>query len=113
VNCRDFSGTQITESFFFYSTQDGGKTWTNGTYPGSSLYFFSADTGWAIANKIQLTTDGGKTWKPIADVTWKAQMDFISEQIGWAVARSESATALVHSDNGGARWSEIITSVGP
>jgi photosystem II stability/assembly factor-like uncharacterized protein len=113
VNCQDYQGTQITYTYFIYSTQDGGNTWTSNQYPGEALYFFSADTGWALAAKIQLTTDGGKTWTPISDVTWTAQMDFISEQIGWAVATADNQVALVYSNDGGRRWSVIKPSVGP
>ncbi len=113
VRCIDYTVTPNTYSYFIYTTQDGGSTWSSNTYPGVTLYFFSADTGWALAMKIEQTVDGGITWKPISDVTWTAQMDFISEQIGWAVARSGSAMALVKTDNGGARWTEIIPVVGP
>jgi photosystem II stability/assembly factor-like uncharacterized protein len=113
VNCKDYQGTQITSTYFIYTTQDGGSTWTSATYPGEALYFFSADTGWALAAKIQLTTDGGKTWKAISDVTWTPQMDFISEQIGWAVATADNQVALVYTNDGGARWSELSPSVGP
>lgn len=112
VQCTDYTSQQAVKHYFFYSTQDGGKTWSGASYPGASIYFFSKDTGWALATKIQLTTDGGKTWKPISDVTWSPQMDFISEQIGWAVARSPSAIALVKSVDGGATWSEVLPSVG-
>jgi photosystem II stability/assembly factor-like uncharacterized protein len=111
VNCRDFQGTQINYTYFIYTTQDGGSTWTSALYPGEALYFVSADTGWALAAKIQLTTDGGKTWKPISDVTWNAQFDFISEQIGWVIAQADNQMALVKSDNGGARWSILVPSV--
>ena len=113
VNCQDYQGTQNTSTYFIYTTQDGGNTWTSAPYPGEALYFFSAETGWALSNKIQLTTDGGVTWKPISDVTWTPQMDFISEQIGWAVARSDNAIALVKTDNSGARWTELVPAVGP
>jgi photosystem II stability/assembly factor-like uncharacterized protein len=113
VTCTNFSSQQSTNSYYIYTTQDGGITWTGASYPGEALYFFSADNGWALSNKIQLTTDGGKTWKPISDVTWSAQMDFISEQIGWAVARSDNAIALVKTDNSGAHWTELTPAVGP
>jgi photosystem II stability/assembly factor-like uncharacterized protein len=113
VTCTNYSSQQATNSYYIYSTQDGGSTWTGAAYPGISLYFLSSDTGWALANKIQLTTDGGVTWKPVSDVSWTPQMDFISEQIGWAVARSPNAIALVKTDNGGARWTELVPSVGP
>ncbi len=113
VRCINYTVTPNTSNYYIYSTQDGGSTWTSTTYPGVTLYFFSTDTGWALSKKIQLTTDGGKTWKPISDVTWSAQMDFISEQIGWAVARTDNAIALVKTDNSGARWTELTPAVGP
>jgi photosystem II stability/assembly factor-like uncharacterized protein len=113
VTCSDYSSQQIVNSYYIFTTQDGGNTWNGHSYPGTALYFVSADTGWALASKIQLTTDGGKTWKVISTVSWTPQMDFISEQIGWAVVTSGNEVALVRSDNGGAHWSELIPSVGP
>ncbi len=113
VNCQDYSGTQTSFFYYIFTTQDGGNTWTSNTYPGLNLYLFSADTGWALAMKIQKTTDGGATWKAISDVTWNAQVDFISEQIGWGIARSDTAMALVKTDNGGATWTELTPVVGP
>jgi photosystem II stability/assembly factor-like uncharacterized protein len=113
VRCGNYTSTGVTYSYYIYTTQDTGSTWAGAKYPGNALYFFSANTGWALAPKINLTTDGGVTWKPIADVSWSAQLDFISEQIGWGVAGADNQIALVKTDNGGARWSIIVTSVGP
>ena len=112
VRCGDYSGAQITYTYYIYTTQNGGSTWTVASYPGEALYFVSADTGWALSLKIQRTTDGGATWAPISDVTWTAQMDFISEQIGWGVARGGNEEALVKTDNGGARWTILTPTVG-
>ena len=112
VNCHDFQGTQITLSYYLYTTQDGGNTWTSTSYSGEGIYFFSMEVGWALSNKIQLTTDGGKTWKPISDVSWTPQMDFVSEQLGWAVAIAGEEVGLVKTDNGGAKWTLLIPTVG-
>lgn len=113
VRCTNYTVTPNTYNYYVYTTQDGGITWTSSIYPGITLYFFSADTGWALSDKIQHTTDGGATWAIISEITWSAQMDFISEKIGWAVARSDNAIALVKTENGGARWTELLPSVGP
>ncbi len=113
VNCQDYSGTQMSYFYYIFTTQDGGSTWTSSSYPGEALYFFSADTGWALAAKIKQTIDGGATWKTISDVSWTAQVDFVSAQLGWGVARSDTAEALVKTDNGGATWTELTPSVGP
>ena len=113
VNCHDFQGTQITYSYYLFTTLDGGNSWTSTSYPGLGIYFFSVEVGWASSKKIQLTTDGGKTWKPISDVSWTPQMDFVSEQLGWAVATSGEEVALVKTDNGGANWTLLVPTVGP
>jgi photosystem II stability/assembly factor-like uncharacterized protein len=113
VKCTFYKKQPTTYQYFVFTTQNGGSTWTSSPYPGESLYFFSDNTGWAIDNKIQHTSDGGLTWKPIKDVSWTAQMDFISEQIGWGVAKAGDVMALVKTDNGGARWSELNPVVGP
>ena len=94
-----------------FTTQDGGQTWSGASSPGDALYFFTFSTGWALAPKIQVTTDGGKTWKPISDVSWTAQFDFISETTGWVIATSGNEMALVKTDNGGARWSILVPTV--
>lgn len=112
VHCADHQGTQITNTYYIYNTQNGGSTWTEASYPGETLYFFSADTGWALAPKIQRTTDGSLTWTPVSDVTWTAQMDFISEQIGWGVARAGDQVALVKTTDGGGHWTMLVPTVG-
>ncbi|HEX9091319.1 MAG TPA: hypothetical protein VF831_07505 [Anaerolineales bacterium] len=113
VNCHDFSGTQITYSYYLFTTQDGGNTWTSTSYPGLGIYFFSIEVGWTSSMKIQQTTDGGKTWKPISDVSWTPEMDFVSEQVGWAVATTGEEVALVKTDNGGAKWTMLIPTIRP
>ena len=113
VNCQDYSGTQTSYFYYIYTTQDGGSTWTSSAYPGESLYFFSADTGWSLAPKVQQTSDGGATWKAVSDVTWTAQLDFVTDQLGWGVARSDTAMALVKTVDGAATWTQLTPSVGP
>ncbi len=112
VRCADYSGAQISNTYYIYTTQNGGSTWTVASYPGEALYFFSADSGWALSTKIQHTTDGGASWTPISDVTWTAQMDFISEQIGWGVARAGDQVALVKTTDGGGHWTMLVPTVG-
>jgi photosystem II stability/assembly factor-like uncharacterized protein len=113
VECAYYDQNPIAYQYFVFTTQDGGITWTSSTYPGESLYFFSVDTGWALAMKIQRTNDGGLTWTAISDVTWSAQVDFVSEQIGWAIAQEGDQIALVKTMNGGARWTMLVPTVGP
>ena len=123
VRCSFYDQDPTTYQYYLFTTLDGGINWISYTYPGETLYFFSEGTGWAFSNKIQLTTDGGYTWKTIANVSWtvksdftqSAEVDFISEQIGWGVARGREQPvppALVQTTNGGARWAMLIPIVG-
>jgi photosystem II stability/assembly factor-like uncharacterized protein len=113
VNCTNYLVDPPTYQYYVFTTLDGGSTWISSTYPGKALYFYSADTGWALSEKIYSTTDGGLTWKVVANVSWTAQVVFVSEQVGWAVARNLEQIALVKTTNGGARWSMLVPAVGP
>ncbi len=113
VRCTDYTVTPSTISYYVYTTQDGGATWTSSIYPGEALYFVTTDTGWAIAKKFQRTTDGGLTWTTVSNVSWSAQMDFISDQIGWGVARAGDQIALVKTTDGSAHWTMLVPTIGP
>ncbi len=80
---------------------------------GNHCIFFSEGTGWALARKIHRTTDGGFTWKAIANVNWDVEVDFVTEQVGWGVARAETEFALVKTIDGGAKWAMLAPRVGP
>jgi photosystem II stability/assembly factor-like uncharacterized protein len=77
------------------------------------LYFFSADTGWAPSLTLRNTADGGQSWTVLTDITWTPQLDFVSEQVGWAVATAGNEVALVKTDDGGLHWSILIPTVSP
>lgn len=113
VRCVDYSAAQIQNNYYIYTTQDGGNTWSGITYPGDALYFFSADTGWAPSLTLRNTADGGQSWTVLTDITWTPQLDFVSEQVGWAVATAGNEVALVKTDDGGLHWSILIPTVSP
>ena len=113
VNCMDYSQDPPTYQYFLYTTYNGGSNWVSSTYPGESLYFFSEGTGWALARKIHRTTDGGFTWKAIANVNWDVEVDFVTEQLGWGVARAETEFALVKTIDGGVKWAMSAPRIGP
>jgi photosystem II stability/assembly factor-like uncharacterized protein len=113
VRCTDYTVTPSTINYYVYTTLDGGATWTSSIYPGEALYFVTVDTGWAITKKFQRTTDGGATWTTVSNVSWSAQMDFISDQIGWGVARAGDQIALVKTTDGSAHWTMLVPTIGP
>jgi photosystem II stability/assembly factor-like uncharacterized protein len=113
VQCFNYSISPVTYSYYIYTTKDGGGTWSSAEYSGKSLYFYSPDTGWALASTIQRTSDGGVTWTPVSTVSWTPEMDFISEQIGWVVATAGDQIALVKTITGGEHWIKLSPVVGP
>jgi photosystem II stability/assembly factor-like uncharacterized protein len=47
-------------------------------------------------------------WVTLKTVAWEGvQLDFVSEQEGWAVVSTGSESALVHTMDGGETWEEI------
>jgi len=100
--------------FFFHLTPDRGITWhawqTNGTEN-----FINATTGWRIESpgteqltKVLHTSDSGATWTVISSVPWAGSLYFVSDQVGWAIARQVEATALLKTIDGGKTWVEVM-----
>jgi len=113
MTCTNYSTDPLSYLYYLYTTQDGGATWTSTVYPGGSLTFLNDQVGWAQNQNIYQTKDGGATWTKIANVSWEAKFDFVSEKLGWAVARSGEEIALVKSEDGGVYWILIEPLIGP
>jgi len=107
MTCANYDTDPLSYLYYLYTTQDGGTTWTATTYPGGSLVFLNDQVGWAQNGDIFQTTDGGASWTKISLVSWQAEFDFVSEMLGWAVARAGDETALVKSEDGGVYWQEL------
>ncbi len=71
----------------------------------------SPRTAFAFDRHIHQTLDGGQSWEFVKTVQWDGQFNFVSEQIGWAVARDGDALALVTTTNGGKTWSLLKPSI--
>lgn len=117
VRCDDFTHDPAVTSFYLYATQDGGVTWTETSSPAGILAFLTEDAGWAFSRTLFHTTDAGETWTKVVTVNWDGQFSFVSDTLGWAVARAASdsgtAIALVHTEAGGRVWAEIHPVVAP
>jgi hypothetical protein len=109
VECRRESGA--FESLL-YTTEDGGRSWQIHAYPGGALRMLDEDVGWALSRAIHRTDNGGQTWRLVKTVTWEGQFSFVSADLGWAVARSQGALALVRTTNGAQSFSLLEPVVG-
>ncbi|KAF0106877.1 MAG: Uncharacterized protein FD146_2235 [Anaerolineaceae bacterium] len=120
VKCEDIA-TLETQLNFQYATTDGGATWQIVRLPegytfnasNDGLFYFDPNYGFALGRNIYQTTDGGQNWTLIKQVAWDGQFSFYNMNLGWAVARSDGAIALVKTTNGGAKWEIINPHVRP
>jgi photosystem II stability/assembly factor-like uncharacterized protein len=117
VRCMNTSVDPYVTSFYLYTTSDGGASWVPASSPAGTLAFETGDTGWALGRDLFHTTDGGRTWTKVKTVNWDGQFNFVSDTLGWAVARAETDTgtriALVQTTDGGKTWTIIHPVIAP
>ena len=113
--CSSEMGTPYFADFSYqYLTSDRGQSWHSWLASGNE-FFLNAQAGWRLypavegsLGELQQTADGGRTWQALKDVAWQAaQLDFVSEQIGWAIVTSGDATSFLHTVDGGRSWSAL------
>ncbi|MFQ5615518.1 MAG: WD40/YVTN/BNR-like repeat-containing protein [Anaerolineales bacterium] len=114
VVCKTYDDEgEVRLDHFLYRTGDGGESWRTYPFPGGRLRFTSPDVVWALGGEIYRSEDGGQTWALVKTVHWDGQFSFVSETVGWAVARSGDEIALVRTTNGGERWEVVEPAIGP
>lgn len=114
LKCLDMATFQ-KQTNFQYATTDGGAAWQILPLPAGyvmsaandGLLYFDLNYGIALGRSIFQTTDGGKNWTLIKQVSWDGQFSFVNMNLGWAAARSENDMAFVRTTTGSAKW-EII-----
>ncbi|MHB1417068.1 MAG: YCF48-related protein [Chloroflexota bacterium] len=100
----------------FYTTSDGGSTWTAGT-PVAAVGpwdFADAQHGWVVNadGGLLSTRDGGQTWQAIGTLSAvPGGLDFADQQTGWAYGQGDQAPYLLKTSDGGATWTEIKPTV--
>lgn len=110
----EFRG-QIPPALVFYITQDGGISW-NATTPVKSSQESYRGFQWSLIDtehsivsdgyKLYYTFDGSHTFvsiKPNIDLKSLQQLDFVTEQLGWAIIDG----GLWKTSDGGHAWTEI------
>lgn len=110
---------------FSYQTRDGGQTWQVTPLEHSDPTYVSPGQAWVLEPSsgepaeapqhwdLLWTDDGGRTWSVVATLDWEGEIDFVSRQVGWALAgRSGEASRLLTTVDGGRSWKEIQPVIG-
>jgi photosystem II stability/assembly factor-like uncharacterized protein len=106
-----------THYFVHLHSMDGGQTWSYWQQTGD-VDFIDGKMGWQLVSKngasheLQQTRDGGLTWSTIKIVEWDGFLNFINDQVGWALAYQYGVMSVVHTTDGGKTW-EIKTQTEP
>jgi photosystem II stability/assembly factor-like uncharacterized protein len=82
---------------------------------GSVWDFLTMKQGWVLAangTTLNETSDGGQHWTaitPSANFAHISQLDFVSEQEGWAISSppSPAAPVLLKTMDGGHTWVQV------
>jgi photosystem II stability/assembly factor-like uncharacterized protein len=113
------SATDSNIATAVYVTHDGGNTWQSTTpLPGAFNIVDFADSqhGWATDGSVLYrTSDGGQHWKQLStseSLKHISQLDFVSDQIGWAISSPASnSSSLLKTVDGGYTWTVISSTV--
>jgi photosystem II stability/assembly factor-like uncharacterized protein len=117
ITCTNPKDPKYLYHRLFFLSTNGTSTWQSWVLTGEArgVYILNAKQAWIMVtsnnpqmSQILYTRDGGGAWDKFSDVKWKqARFDFVSDKLGWAVAGSESATALFRTENGGRVWIQV------
>jgi photosystem II stability/assembly factor-like uncharacterized protein len=77
--------------------------------------------------RLEVTEDGGETWREVKTVAWSGQLEFVSSEEGWTIAHQPPyrgvpdylyiedifrPAVLLHTSDGGQTWQDIEPVVG-
>ncbi|WP_273378535.1 WD40/YVTN/BNR-like repeat-containing protein [Symbiobacterium thermophilum] len=103
------NGWALTQSSAALRTQNGGADWITLDVPGASLRAVDlVSPAHAVAtdgNGLLVSRDGGKTWDRSRPPLPLADLDFVSEEEGWAAGEGQ----VWHTRDGGETWSAQLT----
>jgi len=130
--CDPAHTDQLLESShdFLYVTTDAGRNWQINPLPGETwthsidivnskvIYLLKgkraenqSEGRLTDPHKVDLyrSKDGGRTWTNVTTVGWYGDLNFVNEQVGWAVVQDDhdQFLALMHTTDGGQTWEQL------
>lgn len=119
-------GYLVPKDGLLYKSIDGGSTWdevASLNCKGSNIYynqvyFLNEDVGYVTTGtnsssyQLYKTNDGAITWQNISpgtNIGRGLQVEFLDENIGYAIAENISETRFWRTKNGGSSWQEFRT----
>ena len=114
VICTKAKDAKYLYHHIYYLSKNTGDTWQSWALPGKflSIDFANMHQGWMVVgtddpltNKLISTRDGGGTWKTLTKVTWQqAQLNFVTDKIGWALTWNGFTAQLFRTEDTGKTW---------
>ena len=106
VECTDMGDLEAGKiSYLYYSV--AGSAPAPKAYPGGDLFTLDGNRIWALGKEIYRSDTAGGSWSQISTVTWDAQFDFVTADLGWAAVRKGSEYGLVQTTDGGSLWMQL------
>ncbi len=107
--------------YFLYTSEDGGQSWRGVAIPGGPPQLLDPMTGWTLDGHVSddldpdeirscdlyKTEDGGYSWTKVTTVDWCGTLNFVSDEVGWALGAIADETAFMHTKDGGRTWERI------
>jgi photosystem II stability/assembly factor-like uncharacterized protein len=84
-----------------------------GTFDFGGITMVTKKVGWTFTNKVQRTSDGGKTWQTVAQGNTQeyiGQVEVLDDQTAWYLAddaQTFTPTALYRTNDGGQTWTRF------
>ncbi len=114
----DLYGTDGLPHNFLYATHDAGSSWQAGPQlpPNCYMaYFMNATIGWTLdakKNAILQTSDGGQHWSTVGTIPSTQGVmgfQFVTTEIGWALASEPQGEPIVKTSDGGQTWTTQLS----
>jgi hypothetical protein len=117
ISCTQTNDPAFKYHRLFYLCRFGPHDWRSWKLTGTFIRvaFTEEDEGFMMIgpgkgslNEIHRTLDNGKKWTRLTVVSWKdGQFSFLHNGVGLGIVSNGSEVALVRTEDGGLKWTQI------